>query len=119
MDKGKWPLDFHELEVHFSSEGPWNILQSEGHVNDTEKAMMRRKAGFVWILLVNLHFSVSAIGVQRRKYHVVAKRFDTFVHAQYRIQLQGHHCVQFVTVDANAKVPSFLETKTVGEAHSI
>lgn len=119
IDKGKLPFHFCQHDVHCSFKRPWRILHSKGHAHRTGKAMKGCKGGFIAISFCNfdLPYPIVAFNVE----NFVAQPSESINSSMPGIGYKSRTVTAFNLRYSTQKqsVPSFLETKPIGNAHSV
>lgn len=68
-----------------------------------EKTVVKSICCLVSIILGNIYLPIIAFFVQWWNYIGIAQDVDTFVHAQYRLRVPGHHNVQFPMISSETE----------------
>lgn len=84
-------IDKGETAISVSLLGPPSLDETfmalstfvNSKAGESQKAMMRRKGGFIAIFFGSFELAISASSVQSRKYFRISSLINTFVHAWY------------------------------------
>lgn len=95
-------LVFQEEDAHHLVKSLWGLFQSRRHACKTNEAEVSSKPCFVANILDDMVLAVYTIRVWCRIHRCLAKRVNTFIHAQYTIRISDRLGLQFLIVFSEA-----------------